>query len=189
MTRLVLSFAAITLALVFSVYWIVKNRYKKDGSELAIVREIPETLIFGVMLIAAGYALLIAKLLDPSVAGQDESSYNFVAVLAAVCGLSGVQTILTTFLKRAVAYPDKFVVTNPFGLKKEIPWNAVTEVKTVPLSLRVTFITRNDSVSVNGRGKEYGEFIRVAREKIPPIVGSDVLGRLYKRITKQEIIG
>ena len=72
MTRLVLSFAAITLALVFSVYWIVKNRYKKDGGELAIVREIPETLIFGVMLIAAGYALLIAKLLDPSVAGQDE---------------------------------------------------------------------------------------------------------------------
>ena len=97
------------------------------------------------------------------------SSYNFVAVLAAVCGLSGVQTILTTFLKRAVAYPDKFVVTNPFGLKKEIPWNAVTEVKTVPLSLRVTFITRNDSVSVNGRGKEYGEFIR-AREKIRPLL-------------------
>jgi hypothetical protein len=75
-----------------------------------------------------------------------------------------------------------------FGLKKEFSWKSVTEVKTIPLSLRVTFRVADESVSINGRAKEYGEFIRIARENVPAIVGSDVLGRLYKRIVKQGII-
>jgi hypothetical protein len=188
MTKLILSFSAITLAIIFTVFWILRNRLNKDGKELAIVSEIPETLIFGAMLVITGYALLASKLYNPSIAGTDQVSYNFVAILAAVCGISGSQILLTTFVKKAIAYQDKFVIINMFGLKREIPWKSVTEVKTMPMSLKVTFRVGNEAVSVNGRAKEYGEFIKIARQHIPALVGSDVLGRLYKRIMKQGII-
>ncbi|MGI6622791.1 MAG: hypothetical protein GX227_05490 [Clostridiaceae bacterium] len=188
MMQLILSFIAITLFLVISIVLIVRKRYRKDGRELAIVSEIPETMVFGCMLVIVGYALLLAKYYNPSVAGNDLSSYNFVAILAAICGISGSQILLSTFVKKAVAYPDRFVVITMFGFKREFSWRSVTEVKTTPISLRVTFTVSNESVSINGRGKEYGEFIRTAREKIPATVGSDVLGRLYNRITKPGII-
>jgi|GEM_PF-963824 len=188
MIQLILSFIAITLVLVISIIMIIKNRYRKDNRELAIVSEIPETMFFGCMLVIVGYALLLSKYYDPSVAGTDPSSYNFVAVLALICGISGSQTLLSTFVKKAIAYPDRFVVITMFGYKREFSWKSVTEVKTTPMLLRVTFMAANESVSINGRGKEYGEFIRTAREQIPAAVGSDVLGRLYNRITNPGII-
>ena len=155
MTQLILSFIAITLAIIFTVFWIFRNRPQKDGRELAIVSEIPETMLFGCMLVVAGFSLLAAKYYDPSIAGTDQVSYNFVAVLAAICGISGGQILLMTFVKKAIAYPDRFVIINMFGLKKEFSWKSVTEVKTIPLSLRVTFRVADESVSINGRAK-YG---------------------------------
>lgn len=188
MTQVIASIIASTLMLIFVGVWIAINQPKKNGRELTIVSEIPETAIMGGMLIVVCYFLLIAKIKDPTIAGTDENSYNFVAVLAVICAITGCETILLTFVKKVIAYPDKFVVINLFGLKREFIWKSVTEIKTILLSLRVTFKMDGESVSINGRAKEYGEFISIAKDNIPPIVGSDVLGRLYKRITKQGIL-
>lgn len=188
MTQLIVSFIVSILAIIFAVFWIARSQPEKDGRALVIVSEIPETSVMGGMLVLVGFWLLTAKLYDPSIAGTDTYSYNFVAILAAICAISGSQIMLTTFVKKAIAYPDKFVIINLFGLKTEFSWKSVTEIKTIPLSLRVTFRMGGESVSINGRAREYGEFIRIARENIPAIVGSDVLGRLYKRITKQGLV-
>jgi UDP-N-acetylmuramyl pentapeptide phosphotransferase/UDP-N-acetylglucosamine-1-phosphate transferase len=188
MTKLIISFVISVLSFIFTIFWIIKKQPKKSGNELVIVSDVPETSIMGGMLIAVGFLLLIAKYINPSIAGTDEISYNFAAILGGVCVVSGSQMFLNTFVKKVVAYDDRFEIINMVGKKSSYDWKAVTEIKTVPLSLRATFIVGGESVSINGRAKEYGEFISIARNKIPATVGSDVLGRLYNRITKQGIL-
>lgn len=188
MTKLILSLIMSTLILIFTAIWTAVKQPGKSGKELVVVSEIPETFIMGGMLIAICYLLLISKIADPAVAGKDEASYNFAAALAVLSAISGCLIILFTFVKKVIAYPEKFVVISLTGSRKEYAWNSVTEVKAVPFSLRAVFRMDNESASINGRAEEYGKFISIAQKNIPPVIGSDVLGDLYRRITRQGIL-
>lgn len=185
MIKLILSIIASSVLLIFTVVLVILKQPKKNGTELVIVSEIPETSVMGAILIIIGYILLILKMRDPALAGTDETSYNFVSVLALMCVVSGCWTMLITFVKKVIAYPERFTAITSVGLQSEYLWKSVTEVKTNPMSLRSNFKVGGDSVSINGRAAEYGKFIGIAKEKVPAVVGSDVLGNLYKRVTRQ----
>lgn len=182
MIWIVLSAIACTLLFITVIIIIVRKQPILDGSELAKVKETPETGIMGIVSCLLCYALLIMKYIDPTIGGTDLTSYKFVAGFALICALCGYEVLLFAYEKKVIAYKDRIEAYNQLGIKKVIYWNMITEVKVPVLSKRATFKTNNDSISVNGSPSSYTKFIKIAKEKVSPIVASDDLAKLYSRI-------
>jgi len=171
-------------AVLFGIYWFATKRHRPDGDELAVVAEIPETGIFGVVLIALGFVMLIGKMRGMAIGGTEQSSVTFVAVFGVILVLAGVEIMLMSFIQRTIAYKDRIVSYNSFGNTRSIPWRQVTSVKVQPMSRKATFKSADESVSVNGKREEYIKLVQVAIEKVPPLVASDDLGRLLRALAK-----
>jgi len=184
MTAIVIALALSGVALLVAVYQMVTKQHKPDGHELAIVAEIPETAVFGVVLVLLGLFMLVAKLVGMGIGGADASSYPFVAIFGAVLVIVGSEIMLMSFVKRTVAYQDRIMSYNSFGNVRTIPWNKVTSVKVQLLSSTATFKSGDESISVNGRRSEYFKLVQVASKKVPGIVASDDLGRLLRKLAR-----
>jgi len=172
------------IAVIVVVVQMRTKQHKPDGTELAIVAEIPETAIFGVALALLGFFMLIAKLRGMDVGGTDATSFTFIAVFGIVLVIAGAEIMLMSFIKRTIAYKDKIVSFNSYGKSREIPWVKVTGVSVQPLSRTATFKSAKESISVNGKREEYVKLVQVASEKIPGVVASDDLGKLLRRLAK-----
>lgn len=181
MIWIVLSAIACTLLLIIGLI-IIRRQPKLDGKMLVKVSETPETGIMGALSYILSYALLIMKYIDPATGGTDLTSYKFIAVFALICAVCGYEILLYAYVKKVVAYEDRIVYYNSLGVKKEIYWNNITEVKILVLSKRATFKTSNDAISVNGAPASYAKFVKIAKKKISPLVASDDLARLYNRV-------
>ena len=186
MTSIIIALVLSVVAIAVAAYQMKTKQHKPDGTELAIVAEIPETIAFGVVLLLLGLFMLIGKLAGMPIAGSDSTSFVFTAVFGAVLVIAGVQIMLMSLVKRTIAYKDKIVAYNSLGNTHTIAWAKVTSVKVQLLSRSATFKSANDSITVNGRRDEYFKLVQVASQQVPRIVASDDLGRLLRRLARQE---
>lgn len=185
MTKVILSLGAGVVLMLATAIFALRNQPPRTEEERLRVRAIPETGIMAGMLLAAGLALDIVKLLVPETAGTDSGSYTFIAIFGFLCVLAGCHILLTAYVQQVVAYADRFDVYSPFGTVFTVYWREVTAVRSQLLSKSVSFKTPRGSAGVNGRNKEYIAFLRLAMEKVPGEVGSEELGNLLRRYAPQ----
>ena len=184
MKLIITCLAICAVCLVFTVVWAIAKQHRRTDDELAVVAEIPETGFFGVALVILGFWMLIGKLMGEPFGGTDSASFTFIAIFGAVLTLAGCEVLLMSFVKRTIAYADQITSYNSFGKTTSIPWKSVTAVKVPLLSRNATFVSKQGSVSVNGRREEYVKLVNVAIKQVPPAVASDDLGRLLRRLQK-----
>jgi len=182
MNALIIAIVLSVVAILVAIYQMTRRQHKPDGTELAIVAEIRETVAFGVVLLLLGLFMLVGKLFGMPIGGTDASSFPFIAVFGAVLVIAGAEIMLMSVVKRTIAYKDRIVSYNSFGNIRAIPWQKVTGVSVQALSRSATFKSAKDSITVNGRREDYYKLVQVAIEKVPPIVASDDLGRLLRRL-------
>ena len=96
--------------------------------------------------------------------------------------LAAVFALLFTYVRRAVAYPDRLELQSALGRTRSVRWQDIIEVKTAVTSKRVTLRTAKETVSVNGDPRHYRTFVQQLYNHVPAHVGSDTLGQLLQRL-------
>lgn len=135
----------------------------------------------GGMLILMGFFILAMKFADPQIAGTDLTSYLFVGAFSVGSTAVGCGIMFYTFLQKFIAYEDRIVFISILGTSKELYWKEIIEIKTTLMSNRVTLVGKKSKFSVGGEPRRYKEFLLIAKRKISPEVGSDVLQNLLNR--------
>lgn len=171
----------IALILASSILIVNKQPQKHEG-ELMRLSETAFTAVLGGMMIALGFFLLYAKYVNYAVAGTDNASYIFVSGFAVMCVGCGCGIILYAFLRKFIIYEDRVLYVNILGGQWELYWNKITELKLSFMSNKVTLIGNNTRFTVGGEPKAYREFLKIAKKKIKPEVGSDILEKLSGRL-------
>jgi len=181
MAFLIISVVISVFCLAAAIYLIVKNNPKKQEKELLRLSETKFTVIMAGLIIFMGFALIAVKLIDPARGGSDTNSYLVVAGLALLCVVSGSGMLLFTLLKQIVVTEDGLHIVSMFGNAQEMPWKEITEIKLKPLSSKVTFVSKKNSILVGGEPQTYKKFIAIAKTKIPARVSHDLLDKLNNR--------
>lgn len=176
------SLLACTIVIMGGIILLKFKNVKKTDDTLAVLQEASFTALLGIFSMALAYCLLIMKIIDPSMAGNDGMSYLFIALFAFICALSGTFVILWTFLKNAIAYKDKLLLVSFLGTQREMRWCDVNQIKVPMLSKKITFVTSDASYSVFGAPKQYKKFIEVVHSNTGHAVGSDALENFLKRL-------
>lgn len=176
------SILACTVIIIVGIFLLKYKNVKKTNDTLAVLQEASVTAWLGIFSIVLAYCLLVMKLIDPGMTGNDSASYLFIAVFAFICSLLGTFVILWTFLKNAIAYRDRLLLVSFLGTKREMKWNDVNQVKVPMLSKRITFTTADASYSVFGAPKQYRKFMEVVNSEIGDAVGKDALENLLKQL-------
>jgi hypothetical protein len=158
-------------------------RSQPGDKGLACLHETWMTAVMGVMLIALGFAICAMKWIDPTIAGEGTNSYWFVAGFNIVCQLLGIFALLFTWVKKVVAFDDTLLVISPFGAQKVISWNDVVKVEK-PMTSRAVKLTdvRGSVVTVSGDAKPYARFLALAKKKVRPRQGQELLDQVEKRL-------
>lgn len=175
------SLAAAVVLLIAAIVMMVKNRCTDDG--LVCVRETWMTAVMGVMLVAMGVFITVMKLIDPAVAGTDESSYWFVAVFGLLCHGLGAFMLLYTFVKRIVLFEDRIEDCSPFGITRTMYWDDIVQIEK-PMTRKAYVLTDRDgnTVSVSGDSKASQAFVDFARTRIKSAKGTNLLYQVERRL-------
>ena len=181
MAFLIVSIVISAICLAGSIYLIVKKNPEKQQKELLRLSETKFTVIMAGLMILMGFALIVVKFMDPTRGGSDTLSYMVVALLALICVISGSGILLFTLLKQIVVTEDGLLIISVFGKSMDMPWKSITEIKLKPLSSKVKFISKQQSVLVGGDPHQYKKFIAIAKTKIPTRVSHDLLDKLNNR--------
>ena len=175
------SLAAAVLLLAAAIVLMVKNRCTDTG--LVCVRETWMTAVMGVMLMVMGVFIAVMKLVDPAVAGTDDSSYWFVVVFSLLCHLMGAFMLLFTFVKRTVLFDDRIEDCSAFGFTRTMSWGDIVKVEK-PVTRKAYVLTDRDGnvISVSGDSKAGREFAEFARTKIKSASGTHLLHQVERRL-------
>jgi hypothetical protein len=160
---------------------IIIRQPKKQKGELIRMSETVVTAVMGGMLIALGFFILYMKNANSTIAGTDQNSYLFVGVFAVVSVAFGCGIMFYTFLQKIIACEDRVVFVTILGQYKVLYWDEIREIKVRFMSNKVTLIGKSTQFIVGGEPKTYKEFLKIAKKKIRPEVGSDVLEKLLSR--------
>ncbi len=181
MLILLISIAICTILVFLTVILIKLNQSKKVEGELLRLSETRFTAVMGGMAIAMGFFIICMKYLNTSLVGNDLTSYIFVGIFAVGCTLVGCGILFYTFIQKVIAYEDKIVFVSILGKSRELYWKEIVEIKTTFISNKVTLIGNKSKIYVGGEPKKYKEFLKIAKKKIKPEVGSEVLQNLLNR--------
>lgn len=179
---LICSVLLCTGLLAATLFLIQKRRVSPLAGALAVVQEAGITALLGFLCMGLAYFLLLCKYYQPSLAGTDQKSYWFIALFALVCALIAAFTLLYTYVKKGVAYPDRLMLVSALGGVREVNWSEVCQVKVPLLSRRVTFKTKSGSYSVYGDPKQYKAFITAIQGRISYEAGGDALRDLLGKL-------
>lgn len=181
MIILLTSAAICTVLILASTILIANKQPKKQKGELLRVSETTMTAVMGVLMFAMSYFILWMKYTQPMIAGTDQTSYLYIAGFAIICTAIGCGIMFYTFLRKVIVYEDSIVFVTIWGGHKKMFWNEVTEIKVPPLTNKATFFEKKLHFTVGGEPKAYKAFLKIAKSKIKPEVGSDVLENLLNR--------
>lgn len=140
-----------------------------QAGALAVLREAPVTVIFAPFLLAVAILLVVARQMDVSVGGAGESAVWMTAALVLLCAAGSGYILLFTYVRRAVAYPDRLELQSALGRTRSVRWQDIIEVKTAVTSKRVTLRTAKETVSVNGDPRHYRAFVQQLYNHVPPM--------------------
>ena len=180
MTMALIYAAAVAGAALFcaSLVLLQKKSASPQAGALAVLREAPVTVIFAPFLLAVAILLVVARQMDVSVGG----AVWMTAALVLLCAAGSGYILLFTYVRRAVAYPDRLELQSALGRTRSVRWQDIIEVKTAVTSKRVTLRTAKETVSVNGDPRHYRAFVQQLYNHVPAHVGSDTLGQLLQRL-------
>ena len=165
-----------------SLVLLQKKSAPPQAGALGVLREAPVTVIFAPFLLAVAILLVAARQMDISVGGAGDSAVLMTAALVLICAAGSGYILLFTYVRRAVAYPDRLELQSALGKTHSVRWQDIVEVKTTVTSKRVTLRTAKETVSVNGDPKHYRAFLQKIYDHVPAHVGSDTLGQLLQRL-------
>ena len=121
-----------------SLVLLQKKSAPPQAGALAVLREAPVTVIFAPFLLAVAILLVAARQMDISVGGAGDSAVLMTAALVLVCAAGSGYILLFTYVRRAVAYPDRLELQSALGKTHSVRWQDIVEVKTTVTSKRVT---------------------------------------------------
>ena len=124
--------AAVAGAALFcaSLVLLQKKSAPPQAGALAVLREAPVTVIFAPFLLAVAILLVVARQMDVSVGGAGESAVWMTAALVPLCAAGSGYILLFTYVRRAVAYPDRLELQSALGRTRSVRWQDIIEVKT-----------------------------------------------------------
>ena len=115
-------------------------------------------------------------------AAHGESAVWMTAALVLLCAAGSGYILLFTYVRRAVAYPDRLELQSALGRTRSVRWQDIIEVKTAVTSKRVTLRTAKETVRVNGDPRHHRACVQQLYHHLPAHVGSDTLGQLLQRL-------
>ncbi len=180
-TAVYASLALTVVILAASVVLIARNQPSDKG--LICLCETWMTAVMGGMLVLMGIVLCVTKLVDPSVAGEDRTSYLAVAGLNVVCQGLGGFCLLFAFVKKVIAFDDHVLTISSFGKRREVLWKDIVKVEKPVLSRAVKLTDKNGGTfTVSGGTKAYARFAELAKQKIRPREGKALLDQVESRL-------
>ena len=172
MTSAIYASIALSLVLLAGTAVIAVRSQPRDYG-LVCLRETWMTTVLALMLIALGLAVCAMKLIDPSLAGEEADSWWFAAGFNLVCQVLGDFTLLFALSKKVVAFADR------------IETISVVRVEKAPMSRSVKLTDRQGNViSINGESRDYAKFAQLAKEKIRPAQGRELLEQVESRLRR-----
>lgn len=184
MTSILYASAALSLVLLIGTAVLAVRSQPKDYG-LVCLRETWMTTVLALMLIALGLAVCAMKLIDPTLAGEEADSWWFAAGFNLVCQLLGDFTLLFALVKKVVAFDDRILVISVLGKRREVAWEDVTRVEKSPMSRSVKLTDRRgDTISINGESRDYAKFAQLAKDKIRPAQGRELLEQVESRLRR-----
>ena len=176
--------AGCCIILIACIYLAVTRQPKKDGKEDVVLKEPLLNLMPSLFLIAMCVFILGMRFAGFEVGGSETDTRNpdyYVVGLSLISALGAGYGILYSMLKQTLAYNDRMVCVDLLGRINTMRWDKVTEVKTRPMSRKITFYSGSETCEVNGEMKAYRDFVKLAKNKVPPAIASDTLDRLYSQ--------
>ena len=175
------SLALSAAILIAAAVLIARNQPSDKG--LACLCETWMTAVLGGMLVLIGIAACIMKLIDPAVAGEEQDSYLAVAGINVVCQGLGAFCLLFTFVKKVIAFDDHVLTISTFGKRREVLWKDIVKAEKPVLSRAVKLTDKSgNTVTVNGDAKAYAQFVDIAKQKIRPRQGKELLDQVESRL-------
>lgn len=175
--------AACAVLALFTLGFALKKQIPKTADEVVRLSETAMTALLGAMLLALGIALPLLKLWDPTAAGTDQGSYLFVAGMSVLCAATGCFAFLYTFVKKVIALPDGILCVTFWGRQTRIAWQDVDRLDTPLLSKSVKVCAKNgDCFTVNGAPKAYHTFLELAKQKLRPVQGKELLDKVEEKL-------
>lgn len=158
-------------------------RSQPEDKGLICLRETWMTTVLGAMLVLIGIAACVMKLVDPAVAGEDRNSYLSVAGINLVCQGLGAFCLLFALVKKVIAFDDHVLTISSFGKCREVLWKDIVKVEKPVMSRAVKLTDRSGGVvTVNGDAKAYARFVELAKGRIRPAQGKDLLNQVESRL-------
>ncbi len=183
MSILYISLALNTAIILFTVFWLKFKSYKPDISVQASLSEAPVTIVLALFSLGLAYFLPVSKIFDSSVGGTGTQSYWFVGVFAIVCALLGCYSLLYTYLKRFFIMPDKLVEVDVLGTVTNVAWDEIKSVRIPMLSKNIRLKTEQGTCNIHsGNTKQFKNFIKYLKDRIPSDDGGDIVRELYNRL-------
>ena len=184
MTSAIYASIALSLVLLAGTAVIAVRSQPRDYG-LVCLRETWLTTVLALMLIALGLAVCAMKLIDPSLAGEEADSWWFAAGFNLVCQVLGDFTLLFALSKKVVAFADRIETISVLGKRREVAWEDVVRVEKAPMSRSVKLTDRQGNViSINGESRDYAKFTQLAKEKIRPAQGRELLEQVESRLRR-----
>ncbi|MBU9726005.1 hypothetical protein [Diplocloster modestus] len=177
-------YASIVLTLVIlgaAALLIIRNQPKERG-ELCL-HETWMTAFLGVLLVVMGFVICWMKLTDANTAGTGAASYLFVAGFQLVSQLLGTFCMLFTFVKKTLITSDRIIIISFMGKTSELKWEDVVRVDKPMTKKALKFTLKNgDVITLGGESKEFARFVEIAKEKIRPAQGRELLNQIETRL-------
>lgn len=171
------------LLIIASIVFAVKKHLPHQDNELCRLSETKMTVVLGFLMAAVGVAIAYMKILDPTLAGEDKSSYLFVSGFSVICALGAVFTVLFTYVKVMIAFSDKLCYVSFVGKEKSIAWNDITGITGRPMSKSIKITATDGSViTVNGSYGQYKKFVETIQDCVKPLRGKELLENLERRM-------
>lgn len=187
MTLVLYVACAVSAALIVLTAVFVRTRsYASESKELASVGETKATLLLSVLLVGVSFLLCWAKVDNPSLAGDGDTSWLIVAAVAVGLTALGCVTAVFALVSRVIATDGGIESVGPFGSVTKIAWGDVVSVTPSSLS-KVVKVESVDgtTISINSAMPSFGRFVEVAQGKTKKKQGKAQLADLERRLSRK----
>ena len=136
-----------------------------------------------VLALALGYGVMVYKLVDPAVGGEEPASYGMIAVLGLAAVLMAVYVILLTLNQKIYVREDGLTVTDAFGRAKKVEWADILSVDAQTMQKGARFTCAGDyAFKVSGANKDYRRFMEYVEPRLKEAKEKDLLSQVERNL-------
>lgn len=161
------------LSVLFTIVTLIKGNYTVKN-QVAVLKEIPITYLFGILLWAEAILILYIMWVYPDKWLISTNTYINTFIFVILGSALGSYSFLFGLIKKTIATDNELISVSPFGKINRIKWKSIKDIEK-PAKNRLKFISSDTEVLVYGPKKSYINFI----ESIEPMLGSKLKSKFH----------